>query len=131
MVTLRYVRVQWIYDYQVNNMSVNHPISDSFILNSFWQISAGVTIGLATSSSCKNHVHIAMKRDGGFIDPTRFVVDRQKMFQPYVTECKDWKLVIKVCSHKLWKYKCMLKIFVMLLNDFLWYVSALPWCENL
>ena len=62
----------------------------------FIQIWAGVTIGTATKSPCKNHIHFAIKRDGGYIEPTRFLEDRPKLFQPYKTECRDWKLAVLV-----------------------------------
>ncbi|XP_052090897.1 uncharacterized protein LOC127727822 [Mytilus californianus] len=72
--------------------TILHPNDDNYIENS---ISSGVDIGTATNSPCTNHIHLTMKKGGGFIDPTRFLEDRMFVFEPYYESCNDYKLVWK------------------------------------
>ncbi|CAC5409209.1 unnamed protein product [Mytilus coruscus] len=69
--------------------TILHPSDENYIEHMIW---GGVTIGTATSSPCKNHIHLAIKKDGGFAEPTRFLESRPIFFQPYVQHCNDYKL---------------------------------------
>jgi hypothetical protein len=51
-----------------------------------------------------------MKKDEGFIDPTRFLEGRLFHFQPYQEACNDYKLVWKVsCTINHWRIIDVLK----------------------
>jgi len=43
-----------------------------------------------------NHIHIAFEKDGGFMDPTRFLEARPFSVPEWIQECDDYKLVWKV-----------------------------------
>ncbi|VDI70196.1 Hypothetical predicted protein [Mytilus galloprovincialis] len=82
-----------VYITNISPMStILHPNDENYIENS---ISSGVDIGTATNSPCTNHIHLTMKKGGGYIDPTRFLEDRMFVFEPYYESCNDYKLVWK------------------------------------
>ena len=62
----------------------------------YYQVAAGVSIGMATKSPCTNHIHFAMKKGNGFIDPTKFLEARLFKFKPWEQYCDDYLLVWKV-----------------------------------
>ena len=51
---------------------------------------------MATKSPCTNHIHFAMKKGNGFIDPTKFLEARLFKFKPWEQYCDDYLLVWKV-----------------------------------
>ncbi|VDI41391.1 Hypothetical predicted protein [Mytilus galloprovincialis] len=67
--------------------TILHPSDENYIEHTIW---AGVTIGTATSSPCKNHI----KKDGGFVEPTRFLENRRVELQPYIQHCNDYRVEI-------------------------------------
>ena len=61
-------------------------------------MSAGQPIGEVANSPCGGnaHIHFSMRRDGGYIDPTRYLEPRIPEIPAWVQECDDYKLVFKV-----------------------------------
>ena len=53
---------------------------------------------MAMLSSCNssNHIHFAIQREGGFVDPTRFLQSRMFDMPTWVQSCDDFKLEYKV-----------------------------------
>ncbi|CAG2216212.1 unnamed protein product [Mytilus edulis] len=76
------------------NGTILHPSDNLYIEK---RVAAGVPIGLAVASPCNssNHIHVAMKREGGFIDPTRFLQTRMFEMPQWVQICDDFKLEYK------------------------------------
>lgn len=62
------------------------------------QVSGGDIIGTVTSSPCSgnNHIHIAIRRDGGYVDPSNYLAARLVTLPKWKQECDDYKLVYKV-----------------------------------
>lgn len=67
----------------------------------FIQVAAGEPIGNAITSKCTNHIHFAMKKDEGFVDPTKFLENRLFQYQPWEEDCDDYLLVWKVIFSQL------------------------------
>ncbi|WAR05121.1 hypothetical protein MAR_020490 [Mya arenaria] len=61
------------------------------------RVSGGDTIGFANASPCKgyNHIHISLKRDGGFVDPSDVLEKRPIELPKWKQICDDYKLVYK------------------------------------
>lgn len=64
------------------------------------QVSAGDPIGTAVESPCatQNHIHFAIRRNGGAVDPSEFLESRPIQKPEWVQICDDYKLVFKVNS---------------------------------
>ncbi|KAK3589057.1 hypothetical protein CHS0354_008707 [Potamilus streckersoni] len=60
-------------------------------------VGKGDKIGTATKSPCTgmNHIHLAVVRDGGAVDPTNFLESKFVEAPKWVQECDDMKLVYK------------------------------------
>lgn len=61
-------------------------------------MAAGDSIGTANASACpsQNHIHMAITRDGGVVDPSE-VLDKRPIVVPKWNQiCDDYKLVFKV-----------------------------------
>ncbi|XP_062579219.1 uncharacterized protein LOC134241150, partial [Saccostrea cucullata] len=56
---------------------------------------AGQPIGRATGSDCDNHIHLAFQKDGGYIDPTKFLESLMPVVPKWKQICDDYKLVFK------------------------------------
>lgn len=63
-----------------------------------FQVGAGVVIGEVVASPCNlsSHIHLAMWRNGGPVDPTEFMQGRNVTMPEWVQECDDYKLEFKV-----------------------------------
>ncbi|VDI25865.1 Hypothetical predicted protein, partial [Mytilus galloprovincialis] len=59
------------------------------------RVAAGAPIGKAVKSECINHIHLAMKKGEGFVDPTKFLENRFFTFKPWEQYCDDYLLVWK------------------------------------
>ena len=64
------------------------------------QVVAGQVIGQATRSPCSgyNHIHLAILKGNGTVDPTRYVEPRFPEMPQWIQECDDYKYVYKVSS---------------------------------
>jgi hypothetical protein len=60
------------------------------------KVAAGVAIGTTTKSPCDNHIHLSIRREGGFVDPSNYIP--QRLIEPPKWEqlCDDYKVVYKV-----------------------------------
>lgn len=60
------------------------------------QVAAGAPIGKATKSTCKNHIHFALKKGKGFVDPTNFLEHKFFKYKEWKQNCDDYFLEWKV-----------------------------------
>ncbi|XP_048250793.1 uncharacterized protein LOC124111176 [Haliotis rufescens] len=76
------------------NSTIQHPSDGLYVDN---QVVAGQVIGAASESECgsSNHIHFAMRRPDGPVDPTRFLEPRIPEIPKWIQECDDYKLVWK------------------------------------
>ncbi|KAL3873935.1 hypothetical protein ACJMK2_037012, partial [Sinanodonta woodiana] len=60
-------------------------------------VGKGDKIGTATKSPCTgmNHIHLAVLRDGGAVDPTNFLESKLVEAPKWVQQCDDMKLMLK------------------------------------
>jgi hypothetical protein len=65
-----------------------------------FQVAAGEVIGHVTRSPCTgaNHIHVSLKRNGGIVDPSSYLKDRQFDSPGWNQICDDYKVVFKVCT---------------------------------
>ena len=63
-----------------------------------YQVVAGQVIGKATKSPCTgvNHIHFAIRKGNGTVDPTRYVEPRFPEMPTWKQDCDDYKYVYKV-----------------------------------
>ncbi|XP_053390116.1 uncharacterized protein LOC128553035, partial [Mercenaria mercenaria] len=61
------------------------------------KVSAGVVIGTVTKSPCGdyNHIHLSIRREGGFVDPSNYVSQRPVELPKWTQLCDDYKVVYK------------------------------------
>ncbi|XP_060567959.1 uncharacterized protein LOC132726631 [Ruditapes philippinarum] len=61
------------------------------------QVAAGEVIGHVTQSPCTgaNHIHVSLKRNGGIVDPSSYLKDRQFDSPGWNQICDDYKVVYK------------------------------------
>ncbi|XP_053398719.1 uncharacterized protein LOC128556879 [Mercenaria mercenaria] len=61
------------------------------------RVSAGVAIGTVTESPCGeyNHIHLSIRRDGGFVDPSNYIPQRLVEVPKWKQLCDDYKVVYK------------------------------------
>ncbi|XP_053398133.1 uncharacterized protein LOC128556594 [Mercenaria mercenaria] len=61
------------------------------------RVSAGVVIGTVTRSSCGsyNHIHLSIKRDGGFVGPSNYLPQGLIQVPKWTQECDDYKVEYK------------------------------------
>jgi hypothetical protein len=59
-------------------------------------VAAGVVIGKTTHSECDNHIHVSIRRDGGFVDPSNYIPQRLIKDPKWTQLCDDYKVVFKV-----------------------------------
>ncbi|KAL8609979.1 hypothetical protein ACOMHN_029472 [Nucella lapillus] len=82
----------------ITNIKANDTIrSKSDGLYTGVEVVAGQVIGEATSSPCSgfNHLHFAIKKRNGTIDPTRYLEPRFPEMPQWIQECDDYKYVFK------------------------------------
>ena len=63
------------------------------------QVAAGDQIGVVKSSDCKpenSHIHFVVLKDGGPVDPSKFLLPRAPSRPEWIQKCDDYKLVWKV-----------------------------------
>ncbi|XP_019616817.1 PREDICTED: uncharacterized protein LOC109464305 [Branchiostoma belcheri] len=58
-------------------------------------ILAGEEIGKAARSSCTNHIHFAVEKDGSFVDISKFLEPRFITIPQWIQHCDDYKLAYK------------------------------------
>ncbi|XP_048258717.1 uncharacterized protein LOC124137708 isoform X1 [Haliotis rufescens] len=77
-----------------SSLNIQHP-GDSTYVDS--PVNAGQKIGLAANSPCggNEHIHLALRRKGGYVDPTRYLEVRLPKILEWVQECDDYKVVFK------------------------------------
>ena len=65
------------------------------------QVAAGQPIGIATSSDCDNHIHLAFLKDGGsYVDPSKYLDSIFPTVPKWTQICDDYKLVFMVLCSK-------------------------------
>ncbi|XP_067658326.1 uncharacterized protein [Haliotis asinina] len=77
----------------ITNIKPNDTITRSEPI----KVLRGQVIGVSTESPCKGHahIHVSMRRDGGFIDPTHYLEPRVPGLPGWNQECDDYKVVLK------------------------------------
>ena len=71
------------------------------------QVAAGDQIGMVKSLDCKpenSHIHFVVLKDGGPVDPSKFLLPRAPSRPEWIQKCDDYKLVWKVCH--IHKFTC-------------------------
>ncbi|XP_041378093.1 uncharacterized protein LOC121390363 [Gigantopelta aegis] len=77
----------------ISNVIPNKTVSDSKQIPDI--VGAGEQIGVAAMTPCLNHIHFALKRGTGFVDPKNYLRVRLPEMPKWVQECDDYKLVFK------------------------------------
>ncbi|XP_035662464.1 uncharacterized protein LOC118406510 [Branchiostoma floridae] len=60
------------------------------------EVTGGQDIGTVVTSGCNNHIHFAIKKGTGYLDPTKFLEPRGIQIPTWVQDCDDYKLVWKL-----------------------------------